>query len=303
MAEPGDYFTDPNERLLATTVWEIAGKPANDPAWKQLHPIHTALAFVSNGLPVATRRVLLARDWITNAREQIDWQTGKDDGGVRFINEFFKERFRRDTDFTAKQIANVEHFYVSALYSDMTGPAVGIPMAMTAVWEFGVGPIRIHLQESAREEKGQPYRSRVVVENIRDNARQFKGPDMKGFAFGMSAGARSRSTGDLDRIVAAELDSRVAGPPPVNRMGVTITHRRKVRKGDTLSLLAKGIYKDPQKWPLIWMQNRGKALSSNYNVLPVGIWIEIPLPASITPSQLEESRRIAAGWRPGLSWR
>ncbi len=91
MAEPGDHFTDPNEKLLAATVWEIAGKPANDPAWKRLHPLHAA--FASNAVPVTTWRVLLAHDWIANAREQRDWQTGKDDGGVRFINDFFKERF------------------------------------------------------------------------------------------------------------------------------------------------------------------------------------------------------------------
>jgi len=304
MAEPGDYFTNPNEKLLATAVWEIAGKPANDPSWKNLHPMHTAFAFVSNAVPVTTRRVLLARDWITNAREQMDWQTGKDDGGVRFINDFFRERFKRDTDFTAKQIANVEHFYVSALHGDIFGPLVGIPVAATTIWEFGVGPIRIHLQESEREEKGQPYRSRVVIQNIKDNARQFKGPDMAGINFGLSKGAQNTSTGDLDRIVAAELDGRIGAPPThPSPMGVTITYRRKVRKGDTLSLLAKKIYGDPMKWPLIWMRNRGKALSSNYNVLPVGIWIEIPLPASITPAQLDESRRVAANWRPGLTWR
>lgn len=300
MAEPGDYFSNPNEKLLATAVWEIAGKPANDPDWKRLHFVHTAYAFF---LPYLTRRVLLARDWITNAREQQDWQTGRDDGGLRFLNDFFQERFKVTPNLTADEIANVEHFYVSALYSDMTGPVlVGLPVAMTAVWEFGVGPIRIHLQETAREAKGLPYRSKVVIENIRNNARQFKGADSNGFQFGLSSGARSALTRDLGKVVTEALAKPAEDPLKVNPMQVTVTHRRKVAKGDMLSLIAKAVYKDPGKWPLIWIRNRS-LIGSNYNVLKPGTWLDIPMLFAVTEAQLAECRRINAAWQPGQNWR
>ena len=179
------------------TEVEIAGKPANDPAWKKLHPVHTAYA----NLPWMTRRVILARDWITNAREQLDWQTGKDDGGVRFVNEFFEDRFKRKTDFTAKQIANVEHFYVSAMYSDLTGPAlVGVPVALTAIWEFGIGPLRIHYQESQREKEGKPYRSSVVIELITLATRPKASAAAQNAAISRSAASaygRTRCTGSV----------------------------------------------------------------------------------------------------------
>ncbi len=299
MAEPGDYFTDPNEKLLATTVWEIAGKPANDKAWKKLHPVHTAYA----NLPWMTRRVILARDWITNAREQLDWQTGKDDGGVRFVNEFFEERFKRKTDFTAKQIANVEHFYVSAMYSDLTGPAlVGVPVALTAIWEFGIGPLRIHYQESQREKEGKPYRSSVVIENIKENIRQFKGADRNGFVFGLSSGAKSQLTQELDKIVDYSLNNPLGDPLTVSPMSYTLARSRKTRPGDTLSLIAKWAYKDAQKWPLIWLHNRDR-LSSNYNVLDPDVWLDVPFLSSVEPQRIEEAKRIAAAWRPGLDWR
>jgi len=297
MAEPGSYFSDPNERLLATVVWEIAGKPTNDPAWKRLHPVHT---FYAN-LPHMTRRVILARDWITNAREQMDFQTGRDDGGVRFINEFFEQRFKSKTNFTAKQIANVEHFYVSAMYSDLTGPAVGAAVAITAVWEFGIGPLRIHLQEAAREEKGLPYRSRVVIENIKDNARQFKGPDRNGFLFGMSSGAQSEMSLDLTKFVNTSLANPEADPLKLHPARYTVSRARKVLPGETLSLIAKRFYKDPQKWPLIWLANQQK-IGTNYNVLKAGTWIDIPFLSSVS-DQMEQCKSIAANWKPGLNWR
>ena len=300
MADPGSYFTDPNEKLLATAVWEIAGKPSNDPAWKRLHPVHTAYA----NLPHMTRRVILARDWITNAREQLDWQTGKNDGGVRFVNEFFEDRFKRQTDFTAKQIANVEHFYVSAMYSDLTGPLVGIPVAMTAIWEFGVGPLRIHYREHQRENEGKPYRSWVVLENIKENIRQFRGADRKGFEFGLSSGAKSQLTVELDKVVNYSLDNPLGDPLTISPMTYTLYRSRKTKKGDTLSLLAKWAYKDPQNWPIIWLQNRDKGkLGSNYNVLAPDTWLDIPFLSSVSPAQLAEAKTIAANWRPGLDWR
>jgi len=298
MSEPGDHFSDPNEKLLATVVWEIAGKPPNDPGWKHLHPIQTAYA----NLPYMTRRVILARDWITNAREQLDWQTNRNDGGVRYINEFFEDRFKRKTDFTAKQIANVEHFYVSAMYSDLTGPLVAVPVALTAVWEFGIGPLRIHYQESQREKEGKPYRSRVVLENIKENIRQFKGADRNGFMFGLSSGAQSQLTQELDKVVNYALDNPLGDPLTVSPMTYTLSRRRKTHKGDTLSLIAKWAYNDAQKWPLIWLQNRDK-LSSNYNALQPDVWLDVPFLSSVTPQRLEESRRTAASWRSGLDWR
>ena len=298
MSDPGSYFDDPNEKLLATTVWEIAGNPSNDPGWTSLHPVHQAYSFF---LPYMTGRVIRARDWITAAREQRDWETDKNDGGVRFINDFFESRFHRTTDFTATQIANVEHFYVAAMYGDMTGPAVGAAVAFTAVWEFGVGPLRIHFQEEGRAKStGEPYRSRVVIENIKDNARQFKGPDRNGFMFGESSGAKSQLNQDLDAVVRASLDNPSADPVTLSPSKYTVTRRRRVQPGESLSIIAKRFYQDPQKWPLIWFANKDK-IGNNYNVLREGTWLDVPFLYSVS-DQMDRCKTVAAGWKPGLNW-
>jgi hypothetical protein len=298
MSDPGSYFDDPNEKLLATAVWEIAGNPSNDPGWTSLHPANAAYSFF---LPYMTGRVVRARDWITNAREQRDWVTDKDDGGVRFINDFFESRFKRKTDFTATQIANVEHFYVAAMYGDMTGPAVGAAVAFTAVWEFGVGPLRIYFQEEGRAKStGDPYRSRVVIENIKENARQFKGPDRNGFMFGESSGAKSQLNQDLDSIVRASLDNPSADPLTLSPAKYTVTRRRRMQAGESLSIIAKRFYKDPQKWPLIWFANQDK-IGNNYNVVKEGTWLDIPFLYSVT-DQMDRCKSVAASWKPGFNW-
>ena len=299
MSDPASYFDDPNEKLLATTVWEIAGKPSNDPAWTNLHPVHAAYAFF---LPYMTGRVIRARDWITNAREQLDWTTNKNDGGVRFVNDFFEDRFKQKTNFTATQIANVEHFYVSAMYSDMTGPAVGAPVALTAVWEFGVGPFRIHYQEEGRARStGEPYRSHVVIENIKENARQFNGPDRGGYMFGLSSGAKSHLTQDLDAFVKASLNNPSADPVTLSPTKYIVSRRRKVLPGECLSIIAKRFYKDPTKWPLIWFANQ-QQIGTNYNVLKTGAWLDIPFLSFVT-DQMERCKSVNASWKPGLDWR
>lgn len=298
MSDPASYFSDPNEKLLATTVWEIAGKTSNDPAWTSMHPADAAYAFF---LPYMTGRVIRARDWITNAREQMNYETEKNDGGVHFVNEFFEDRFKQKTNFTATEIANVEHFYVAAMYSDMTGPAVGAPVVLTAVWEFGVGPLRIYFHEEGRAEStGERYRSHVVIENIKENARQFKGPDLNGFLFGVSSGAKSQLTQDLDAIVKTSLNNPSADPFTLSPAKYTVSRRRKVLAGETLSIIAKRFYKDPQKWPLIWFANQ-QAIGTNYNMLQEGAWLDIPFLYSVT-DQMERCRSVAANWKPGLNW-
>jgi|KBSMisStaDraftv2_1062788.scaffolds.fasta_scaffold183120_1 hypothetical protein len=299
MSDPASYFDDPNEKLLATTVWEIAGKTANDPAWTSMHPANAAYAFF---LPYMTGRVVRARDWITNAREQMNYETGKDDGGVHFINDFFEDRFKQKTNFTATQIANVEHFFVAAMYSDMTGPAVGVPVAFTAVWEFGVGPLRIHFQEEGRSKStGEPYRSRVVIENIKENARQFKGPDRNGFIFGESTGAKSRLTQDLDAIVKASLNNPSADPVSLSPTKYTVSRRRRIQDGESLSIIAKRFYKDPHLWPLIWFANQ-QEIGTNYNVVKSGTWLSIPFLSSVT-DQMARCKTVDANWKPGFDWR
>ena len=297
MAQPGDYFSDPNEKLLADVVWEVAGNPLLDPQWRP-HPV--SVGFIV--LPHTTERVILARDWITHMREQKDWQTDKNDGGVRAINEFFDDAFKRQTSFTAEQIGNVEHFYVAALESDVFGPARPLAISATATWEFEIGPLRVIYGEAMNALTGKGFNPGAIKRNWKNNVQQFLGPDRNGFTFGFSSGAVPNLDRNIVKFVQDALDNPDDPPLKTNPARFKGSRRRKTERGHTLSLLAQYYYRDAQKWPIIYLENKDK-IGTNYNVLPAGIWLDIPFLWQLDQQDLAEAKKIAGNWRPGLDWR
>jgi nucleoid-associated protein YgaU len=148
---------------------------------------------------------------------------------------------------------------------------------------------------------GEPYRNRVVIENIKENARQFTGPDRNGFVFGESSGAKSQLTQDLDAFVKASLNNPSADPVTLSPTKYKVSRRRKVLPGESLSLIAKRFYKDPHLWPLIWFANE-QQIGTNYNVVKTGSWLDIPFLSSVT-DQMARCRAVDANWKAGFDWR
>src|SRR5450631_4080918 len=95
---PANFFSNGREGDLAVKVWDITQKLK--PEGYSMNGIHDFFA----KLPWTNRRIILARDWITNNRE------ADGEGGIKSLN-----RALGGTNYSADEIANVEHFYVAAL--------------------------------------------------------------------------------------------------------------------------------------------------------------------------------------------
>lgn len=156
---PKDYFDDPREADLANRVWQ---KSAQLPGrWKL---VLTDEWFDSAAWPWMNKRIVWARDWITAKREQ------DGAGGVVALNTEFQ------TDFSAVEIADVEHFYVAALIGTIGGPTGGVMLNFLGdtIWELLVGPTRI----------AWSYGVKAAIKSFKPNWKQLTGPDAAGTRFG-----------------------------------------------------------------------------------------------------------------------
>jgi len=158
MPTPKQYFDDPREADLANRVWE---KSALLPGHWQLQTSHEI--FNNAAWPWMNKRIIWARDWITTKREQDGL------GGVNSLNAEFH------TNFTAEEIADVEHFYVAALLATIGGPTGGIMLNAIgdSFWELVVGPARI----------AWSYGIKAGLKSFRPNWQQLTGPDAAGTRF------------------------------------------------------------------------------------------------------------------------
>jgi len=156
---PKDYFDDPREADLADRVWQ---KSAQLPGRWQLQLTHEW--FDSAAWPWMNKRIVWARDWITSKREQ------DGAGGVVAVNSEFR------SNFTAIEIADVEHFYVAALIGTIGGPTGGIMLNFLGdtIWEMLVGPTRIAWSNGVT----------VGIKSFKSNWQQLTGPDAAGTRFG-----------------------------------------------------------------------------------------------------------------------
>jgi len=287
MAYPSAYLDDPREGELADQVWQkAAGLIGTD--WP-LAVTHEALK--NSWLPWINRQIIYARDWITHYRELDSI------GGVRSVNIELG-----GSDYTAAEIAAVEHFYVSALMSSLGGVAGGmvLHLAGSGLWEMVIGPARTSI--AWMKKHGVPTswsqlteRERVVWRNVQHNWGQLWGPDWRGHLFGSMytyAQLADRLEGDPEASPAPQ-------QPPAGPGLKTVT----VQSGDWLSKIAGRLWgKDygysvaVHFWPLLWDANR-TTIGGNPNKLRSGMRLVVPEIGRLTPTQIQELKKRSLNWR------
>ncbi len=70
----------------------------------------------------------------------------------------------------------------------------------------------------------------------------------------------------------------------------------KVRSGDTLSGIAKQVYRNYRLWPLLWDANR-KTVGSNPNRISSGMMLTIPPLNSYKPADISDAQHRSSTWR------
>ncbi len=160
MPTPSHFLSDKREGELADAVWRLADTLPG--RWKlQLsHEVYNNAAW-----PWMNKKIIWARDWITVQRE------GDGQGGVTDVNR------ELNSNYTAIEIGDVEHFYVAALLGTIGGPTGGIMLNIIScpAWELVVGPTRIAWSTKDASK---------VWTNIKYNWGQLTGPDAAGALFG-----------------------------------------------------------------------------------------------------------------------
>lgn len=260
MPSPGEYFpNNPREAELADRIWVISETlPGN---WE----LHSTNDWFANAWwPWVAKRIIYARDWVTHYRE-LD-----EKGGVNSLNAALG-----GTDFTAEEIGNVEHFYVSAMISTIGGPVGGPVMATAgnAVWELVVGPIRI-----AWRKKGWPG-----MENLKHNWKQFTGPDLEGINFGS----------DYEFWNAVEIATGVKPTPRAKRKPELYF----VETGDSLSKISQDRYEDMSLWPVLYDANK-ELIGNNPNLIVPKQPLLIPYLFDVPKAQVEAAKQRHAQWTP-----
>lgn len=281
MPSPRNYLSNPREADLAERVWALT--PGLAPSGYSMNGIHEFFAEI----PWTNRRIILARDWITNFRER------DGDGGVRSVNQALG-----GADFTAGEIGNVEHFYVAAFMGTIVpnNPIwFGIMSSASLFWEAVVGPARIAW---AKRDLPADKLFAFMKRNFGHNMDQFSNADVAGLRFGEFC-----SLGEAVEYLQNEFGTPPAvapptptapGAPPAAGALPTVT----VGPGDSLSLIAgrKTVYNDVLLWPVIYDANVG-VIGPNPNKTKVGQVLVIPSIAGMTAAQREKYHARGRAWR------
>ena len=286
MPSPRDYLKNPREADLAERVWALTQSLA--PSGYSMGSVHALLAKI----PWTNRRIILARDWLTDNRETSD-DFGKFDGGVQAVNRKF------GTNFTAGEIGNVEHFYVAAVMGTLmpNNPVwFGITSSFSLFWEAVVGPARIAV---LKRELPADELMDVVLRNFAHNMRQFSDADVAGLRFGEFC-----SLGEAVEYLQNEFGTPPPAPPAVPpgaptrppsppAAGLpTVT----VGPGDSLSLIAGRKYNDVLLWPVIYDANIA-VIGPNPNKTKAGQVLVIPSIAGMTDAQRRDYHTRGRAWR------
>lgn len=262
MTTPKEYFDNPREAELAEKVWILSAKL---PGKYELHSTNDW--FANAKWPWVNTRIIYARDWITYYRE--------DDGvgGIHSVNSQLG-----GTNFTAKEIGNVEHFYVAAMTGSLGGPAGGVALNVISSvgWELLIGPVRIIAGGTSLE---------GLWKNIKHNAGQVAGPDQAGMRFGSFYSIREAAQELLKN--APTMGDEIMMPP----LG---THP--VGPKDWLSKIADIWYHDMYKWPIIYDYNRD-VIGNDPNKIRPGQQLDIPDLANYSDVEIAEAVRRGKAWK------
>jgi hypothetical protein len=309
MPNPGDYFADPAEKLIAETAWAVAANPALD-QW-------TPVSYMSfwQHMPQTHNQIVLARAWMTEQRETANPDTDQKDGGIWSMRRAIENIMgAKDVKVTPKNVANVEHFYSSALISTVGGLTAGPVLAGAAsvIWELAVGPyalVVVHTYKTDWTKQDALDTVKIIgtkiVNGMVNNYNQVTGPDQRGIQFAVALGlGAAKATQDVKKILKDYYDTTGTGPPlnQICRFTKVTSRKYKVQGGEALSLLAKWFYNGEMwRWPVIYQRNRD-IIGPNYNMIREGAVIEIPLPWEMTDDELNTARTKHKQWNKEGRW-
>lgn len=282
MRDPQSFFTDPIEQELAAEAWKVGGNPDTDPFFTWFPP-HQFLLHPRNR--PSDNRVITARNWITGMRDQPSpWG----DTGIERVKAYFKQQYNRDIPVTNTQIANVEHFFTSALHVAMSGTFFVIPAVGTALYEVILQPIAVALS-SVSLTRGW--------NNLKNGWTQLVGPDRQGVAFMlMNSGFASI---DIQQFLSVEPEITDQVPVPPREKPAPSSQRTgksiQVKPGQYLSLIAKDLYQSAELWPHLWDMN--KVQVPNPNRITPGMTLQYKELKEYTPAQIADAKRRSPTWK------
>lgn len=270
--QPGDFLSKAREAELANQVWIMAQKQATE---KYNDDIHRAMA---ENLSWVNQNMIRARDWITYYRE-LDG-----DGGIRSVNSQLN-----NTNYTAEEIGNVEHFYVAAMMYSLGGPTNPLWALVTVdaclIWELAVGPARaLYTGIEKGLTMGQLWNR--VVRSLNHNSNQFWEIDTAGISFGMRHAISS--------IVVKDIIQQTQEPPVEIISGKKEVYT--VVSGDWLSKISLKYYKDALLWPILYDVNK-ETIGSNPNRIAPGMKLIIPEITGLTKNELDKYRICGKNWK------
>jgi hypothetical protein len=308
MPNPGDYFSDPSEKLIAETAWAVAANPSLD-SWDPV----SFMSFWQH-MPQTQTQIVLARAWTTEQRETPNPETDQKDGGVSAMRGAIQRILgSKDVKITPTNVANVEHFYSSALISTVGGLTAGpvLAGASSVFWEMVVGPyalVVVHTYKTDWTKQDALDTVKIIgakiVRGLINNYDQVTGPDQRGIQFAVALGfGAARATQDVKKIIKDYYEATNTTPPATQKRLTKVTSRKyKVRGGEALSILADWFYQGEMwRWPVLYQRNRS-IIGPNYNMIREGTVIEIPLPWDMTEDELTVARIKHKQWNKEGRW-
>lgn len=285
MQEPSNFFSDPIERLLADEAWKVGANTDRDQFFTWYPPHEAMKAIVETPFQ---KQVITARNWITAIRDQ-DSPWGNN--GVERAKGYLRDVHKRDFDVRNSQIANVEHFYTSALMVAISGTFFVALQAGTMIYEVILQPVAVGIGNLSLG---------AAWNNLKNNWKQLTGPDKDGVIFML----RNSNYNSLDIQQFLSVDPEVlppgapvpkppppAAPPPLPASGKSVT----IKPGQSLSVLARELYRNVELWPLIWDLN--KAAFPNPNRVKAGSVLKYKELHEYSQAEIQDAKRRSPTWR------
>lgn len=290
MRDPQGYFTDRFESELAAEAWKIGGNPDTDPFFTWYPPHSTLSGAVETAFQ---KRVIAARNWITAMRDQNGpWG----DTGIDRVKTYYKQQYGRDVSPTNTAIANVEHFFTSALITVISGSFYAIPSVLIVAYEVQLQPIVVGLSSLS---------ARRAWNNFVNGWKQLAGPDRAGVQFVLMNS--NFSAIDVQQFLSVEPEIlEPVALPPRNKPGPTPPtptptppsvgpKTTQLKPGQCLSLVAKDLYQSVELWPLLWDMN--KMQIPNPNRVAVGTVLKYKDLKEYTQTEVADAKRRSPMWK------
>jgi hypothetical protein len=283
MRDPQSFFTDPIERELAAETWKVGGNPNTDRFFEWYLP-HEILAYAVES--PFQKQVITARNWITGMRDQSEpWGSN----GIERVKSYFKSMYNRDIPVYNYHIANVEHFFTSALFVAISGMFHVVPEAGIIYYEVFLQPNLVAIGNMSLS-KG--------LDNLKNNWKQLTGPDRQGVVFMLMNS--NFSLIDIQHFLNVEPvivppSSKPVGKTPLPPPTINSNNTVQVKPGQCISSIANDIYKSRELWVLLWDLN--KVQVPNPNRVKPGMVLKWKPINEFTPAQIADAKRRAPTWR------